>query len=358
MKRRLSIMLPLLGLFAFVLACNLTATASNPPAQPQPQAVAPGETLPAAPVAAGTSGKVAASATPGPTSTVTETATTAFTGPKPGEPPARISGMDDSTEQTTPVPNSVNAGDNFSENIFERPFSLDMTYRPELDIVKTNFAKDANWFYTTIFLAGPIPESANTGPNYGVELDINKDGRGEFLVWASPAYSKDWTRANTKIYGTSTNMVGGPHPTLSDAPWSGTTYDKMLFVGATDSTNNGAWVRISPNNSKSIDIAFNPSLVGGPSEFVWGVWADDGIKDPTKFDYNDQFTKVQAGAAFKGDANFPPKAIFAVDNTCRFWVGFTPTVAIPGSCFQVPPTATPTLLPTKTKTKTLIPPPA
>jgi hypothetical protein len=258
--------------------------------------------------------------------------TTPFSGEKPGEPPAAISFMDDTSEKRSPDAGFANGGDDFADNQYERPFTADMKYRPELDIQRASFSQDANWYYVTIQLGGPNPANDRFTANYGVELDINKDGRGDYVIWTLPAYSKQWKRINTKIFSSTTKMVGGEHPILSDAPWVGATYDKLLFFGLTDSSHDYAWVRIAPNATDSIQIAFSPFAIGRPTQFLWGVWADDGIKDPSKFDYNDQFTKVQAGAAFINDPEFPPKAINAVDNTCRMWVGFTPSEAILGSC--------------------------
>ena len=47
------------------------------------------------------------------------------------------------------------------------------------------------------------------------------------------------------------------------------------------------------------------------STFMWSAWADDGVIDPGKFDYNDQFTLTEAGSPISGAAEYPLKAIFA-----------------------------------------------
>jgi hypothetical protein len=268
--------------------------------------------------------------------------TTSFNGPRPGEPGAALSYTDDFTEIKTSQDGYANGGDNFSENQYERPFMLDKTYRPDLDIQRVSMSKDATWFYVTIQLVGKNTDSGKLSADYGVELDVNKDGRGEYVIWVMPAYSSQWKRINTRIYGTGTNQVGGPHPVLSDAPWTGETYNKMLFEGLTNTTLNNAWVRVSPDPkypaSMDVNIAFKPEAVGNPTQFLWGGWADDGIKDPSMFDYNDQFTKSEAGASFIKDPDYPPKAIFAVDNTCRIWMGFEPSESILGSCpVSLPP---------------------
>ena len=55
--------------------------------------------------------------------------------------------------------------------------------------------------------------------------------------------------------------------------------------------------------------------------------------DWSVFEFNDHFTFEQAGYPMKEDAkNYPIKAIWGVDNTCRIPSGFTPTGTMPGLC--------------------------
>jgi hypothetical protein len=71
------------------------------------------------------------------------------------------------------------------------------------------------------------------------------------------------------------------------------------------------------------------------------VWSDEGPKTPAWFDYNDHFTLAEAGSPDKGSSHYPLKALYSVDNTCRYAYGFTPTTNLPGMC-KLPPTPTPT----------------
>jgi hypothetical protein len=283
-------------------------------------------------------------------------ATVAFTGSPPGEPPKTITSW--LTDPQTPA-NAKNAysiaGDDFAHNQFERPFSQDLVYRPDLDILSATLTLDSQWFYVTIQLDGLQDGQKTPAACYGVELDVNLDGRGDFVVWARPPFTAAWSRENLIVYKSSKDTVGGPHPLLSDAPWKGDTYDTILFDGQKPSQDNAAWVRVSPSDPKSLQIAFSPDIVQKPIRFLWGAWADDGIKDPSKFDYNDLFTKKEAGSPYKWDPEYPPKAITSVDNTCRAPYGFVPNGNVPGKC-QLQPTPGPT---TKgaTPTQTLIPPP-
>ncbi len=243
------------------------------------------------------------------------------------------------------------AGDDFAHNQFERPLDPALAYRPDIDILGASLALDSRWMYIAIQLDGTDTGKETLDANYGVELDVNLDGRGDFVIWARPPFSTTWSRDTLTVYGTSTNMVGGTHPLLSDAPWKGETYNKILFDEKTSPDMNAAWVRVSPKDPKILEIAISPDIIQKPSRFLWGAWADDGLKDPTRFDYNDVFTKKEAGSPYKWDPEYPPKALLAVDNTCRAPYGFKPNGSLPGLCESQPapgpkgPTPTRTLIP-------------
>jgi hypothetical protein len=290
---------------------------------------------------------------PAPSATGTATPTTApFTGSPPGEPPSGVSSW--LTDPFTPH-HDTNAyaidGDDFAHNRFERPFDDKLAFRPDLDIHAASLTHDSQWFYVTIGLDGVNTGQGVLAACYGIELDLNIDGRGEFVFWARPPFTTAWSREAMIVYGTSTNMVGGPQPVLSDAPWKGDTYNKIIFDGKNPSDLNAAWVRVSPADPKSLQIAFSAEVIQNPIRFLWNAWADDGIKDPSKFDYNDLYTKAEAGSAYKWDPDYPPKSVWAVDNTCRAPYGFKPNGIVLGGCTNpatpgpTQPGATPTRTP-------------
>jgi hypothetical protein len=292
-----------------------------------------------------------------PTATSSGSTPAIFSGSPPGEPPTSTASW--LTDAKTPA-SAKNAyavdGDDYLNNRLERPFDQNLVYRPDLDIQSASLTLDTQWFYVMIQLDGVQAEKDALIACYGAELDVNLDGRGEFVVWARPPFTTTWARENMIVYGSSKGTVGGPRSLLSDAPWKGDTYDTILFDGQNPSEVNAAWVRVSPADPKSIQIAFHPDILAKPTRFLWNAWADDGIKDPSRFDYNDQFTKQQAGVPYKWDPNdYPPKSVWAVDNTCRAPYGFKPVGNVPGGC-QLPATPGPT---TKgpTATQTLIPAP-
>ncbi len=282
--------------------------------------------------------------------------TAAFTGSPPGDPPNSIgSWLTDPLTPDKAKDDYAIAGDEFAHNQFERPMDKALAYRPDLDIVGATLSQDSQWLYASIQLSGSDTGTQTLDANYGVELDVNLDGRGDFVIWARPPFTTAWSRDTLTVYGTSTNMVGGTHPLLSDAPWTGETYNKILFDKNTSPDANAAWVRVSPKDPKILQFAFSADIIGKPNRFLWGAWADDGIKDPTRFDYNDMFTKKEAGSPYKWDPDYPVKSILAVDNTCRAPYGFNPNGIEPGMC-QLQSKPGPSI-PGPTPTRTLIPGP-
>jgi hypothetical protein len=228
-----------------------------------------------------------------------------------------------------------------------------MIYRPDLDINKAEISSDASFIYVTIYLNGLNPASGNLQGLYGVELDSDLDGRGNYLVLASNPAGSDWKMENVTVYKDTGKKVGGPRPMISDAVNDYTGYDQEILSLTNLADPDLAWARVSPKGAAMVEVAFKKGLTMGSAIFLWNVWADDGVKDPKKFDYNDHFTASDAGSPYQ-DANYPLKALAQMDNTCREVWGFTPTADIPGLCF-VPPTATP--VPTLTKTPTKVPAP-
>jgi hypothetical protein len=81
-----------------------------------------------------------------------------------------------------------------------------------------------------------------------------------------------------------------------------------------------------------IYIAVHRPLLAEDGSFLWGAWADDGVNNPAFLDYSDHFSAQEAGSPIQADAEYPVKALAAVDNTCRMYFGFSPTGSEPGIC--------------------------
>ncbi len=228
-------------------------------------------------------------------------------------------------------------GDSYNLNLLERPFAQDMTYISELDIRTFSAVADDTWVYVTIEL---IRTNLNrvTSINYGVVLDIDRNGYGDFLVWASPPYSRDWTAVNVQVFADRNGDSAGAFPLKSDAPFQGDGYETLVFdinQGLGDDADL-AWVR-QAGQGNLIQFAIKKGLTG--PQFFFGAIADAGLKDPGRMDYVDHLTEKQAGSPVRSNLNYPLKELYAVDSTCHAAFGFTPTGFEPKVCPRiVPPT--------------------
>lgn len=264
----------------------------------------------------------------------------------PGTVPGSLSIANDTNSMPNADLHYATAGDLYDLNRFERPFTQDgMVYLPALDIQELSIGKDTNWYYATLMLSGVEETTSSLNGDYGLELDLNKDGRGDILIWASPPYSTDWSTSPITTYTDPDGDVGGGDPLKADTPVTDDGYESVIFDGGQGADPDLAWVRLSPDSSKNLEFAFKPSLLNGSTAFLIGGWADGELKDPSRFNYNDHFTLDEAGSALHGDANYPIKAIYALDSTCRAAIGFTPngseSLVCPLPSTPVPPQTQP-----------------
>lgn len=243
-------------------------------------------------------------------------------------------------------------GDAYRINLFERPFTKSvMDYLPELDIVTFRLTADADWYYVSVEMTGGDMNS-QVGANYGVEIDPDHDGFGDYLIWTHPLYTTAWTTDTVQVYKDTNHDTGGLSAEQSDAVFSGDGFDTVIFdpaqgLGADPDL---AWVRLDPHIASSIQFAFKRSLAG--SAFMWGAWADAGLKDPSQFNYNDRFKEPDAGSPETSETYYPIQAIAQVDDTCWAAVGFKPTGFEPHLC--PPPDITPTHQPKDAPTPFII----
>jgi hypothetical protein len=306
------------------LACNLGSAIT--PRQP----AIPDTATPVVPV----------SAVPVMTSTVVVTHVTL-----PSSPPGWGTLVYDVTSQDTAARRCAPYGDSYDINRLERPFLQDMTYVPDLDTVTYMVADDGTWWYVSIKLIGDNPNN-DLGINYGVELDLDHDGFGDYLIWTHPPYSATWDTAPVQIFQDKNHNTSGVSAEKSDAPITTDGYETLIFNGGVgDADPDMAWVRINAGPQATVQFAFKKSWSGGV--FMLGVLADAGLKDPKKLDYVDRFTFAEAGSPVCEYPNYPLKALFAVDNVCREAYGFIATGYEPQLCPK--PEAVPTKKPRSTE---------
>lgn len=331
MRERHMAQAAILTVLTVSLACSLPAALGSPASPAPPPAITaspPGLAHSPVPAAAG-------SATPPPlVATVMasqHTATPASVGAS-GKLNYDVDSSVTGSEHRAPY------GDSYNINLFERPFSqTEMTYLPQLDISTFQLLEDPTWYYVSFDLAGGDMNDP-TGINYGVELDIDHDGFGDYLVWAYPPYTTQWLAETVVVLQDSNHDTGGASAERSDAVFEGNGYDLVIFDRGQGEDRDLAWVRLNPDVSAAVQIAFKRSLAG--NAFMWGVWADSGLRDPGKFNYNDRFMEVDAGSPEKSEKYYPINAIHSVDNTCWVAVGFKPTGYEPHLCPSLEPQPT------------------
>lgn len=245
--------------------------------------------------------------------------------------PARV--IDDVESSGTGPEGRAPYGDSYAINRFERPFLQDMTYVPDMDIHKFSLSQDADWYYVSIQLIGSDPNNS-VGINYGVELDLDGDGFGDYMIWAVPPYLSAWDTSTVQIYQDADHDTAGESSAESDAVFSGTGYDTMLFDGKTGQNDDPdlAWVRMIEGDTAVIQFAFKRSLVS--SYFMLGVVSDAGLRDVTKYDYADYFSETDAGSPVSGKEFFPLGSVYSVDNTCWEAYGQAPSAFKPKKVCQ------------------------
>ena len=223
--------------------------------------------------------------------------------------------------------------DTFVNNLFERPFNANTmnTYFPYIDIVDIQGFIDTTWGYATITLSGP-DANGHLPAKYGVELDLNKDGRGDWLIIASNPSSTKWSTEGVQAWKDTDGDVGGITPNVADKPTNGDGYETLVFdQGKSSDIPDGAWVRISPDDPKTVELAFKLSMIGNPKSYAMGAWAGTDL-NPAMFDYNDHMTHIQAGDPDSNVQFYPIKALSEIDNTCRLVIPSDLTATAPGLC--------------------------
>jgi hypothetical protein len=341
-------------LLTAALACNLPSAATTATIAP-----AVTQTLSApATMSAGTLQSPPATAVPPEATPVPATAEPATATPVPTIVHALIPGGPGAVDSYVTDRSSAalasqrrTIADYFDLSQFERPLTAQvMDYQPYLDITRAELSAVEPWIYVTIYLEGQPPAEGQA--SYAVEIDLNLDGRGEWLITAALPLTTTWTTEGVRAYRDANHDVGGPNPLRADpAPQPTDGYESLVFDQGLGPDPDAAWARISPSNPAHIQLAFKHALIAMDTELLWGAWADGGPQSPAWFDYNDHFSIDEAGSPIQGNTHYPLQALASVDNTCRWGYDFTPTGDEPGVC-QIPPTPTPVPTPTSPPTPT------
>lgn len=225
----------------------------------------------------------------------------------------------------------ITYGDNYRNNILERPFTSEvMVYQGGIDIVRVDLKVTPTWTYAIFYLAENLPTSGTM--KYGLELDVDENGRGDYLIQASLPTSLEWNVENVQVYEDRDGDVGGKSPMKNDPPNDRLNgYETLLFDSGEGDDPDLAWVRRNPEEQDSLQIAFKTELVKN-NPYLWSAWADDSYQDLGLRDYHDHFTEESAGSPYPGSRYYPIKRVYSFDSTCRAPYGFTPKGNEPGLC--------------------------
>ncbi len=250
----------------------------------------------------------------------------------PGTPGGADRYMEDYDSSPTAAEHRTGGGDDYPVNKFERPFTTQqMDYLAAIDLKRGEVDADPTWYYFTLFLKGEA-NTASADTRYAVEIDTDLDGRGDVLIQALAPLGADWTSQGVRVYDDSDNTVGGVTPVLADeAKVTTTGYEEVLYdQGIGDDPDTG-FARVSPKAATEVEFALKRSWLNDQGGFLWSVWAAQDQLGPAYYDYNDNFSLTEAGSPLSG-ADYPLKAVAAVDSTCRMSFGFSPTGSEKGLC--------------------------
>ena len=235
-------------------------------------------------------------------------------------------------------PYAPKGGDVYDTNLYERPFreQTQDTFYPDLDIQYVRLARQGDWYFAQIRLAGLNPGASVPTGQYGLEIDVDVDGRGDFLVWVHGPLSTQWQPQGAAVYQDVRKDVEGPRVCTSDAPLRGDGYDNKVYEASPQPAL--MWVRwgtetVAGKSRPTVYIIFHHSLI--PDEdgkFLWQAWADGKVQQPGQMAYHDAYTLQQAGVPYPGNPNYPIKDLARMDSTCRATFGFRATGAEPCLC--------------------------
>ena len=321
--------LPLALILAVLLACSFPSAAPSPT---PPEAVVP---------ATGLSPTLPPAATPVPPTlepTLPPTPTIVHL-IRPSEPGSLQSFMTDYSSLLL-APEHRTLTDNYDWSFLERPFTREaMDYQPHLDLTRGELSLVPPWIYITLFLEDIPPSDALA--TYAVEIDLDIDGRGDWLITIALPQSGEWSTDRVRAYRDDDNDVGGVRPLRSDAPpQTGDGYETLVFDQGIGPDPDAVWARIPPGAPDRIQIAFKHDLIAADTYLLWGAWADGATGQAGWFDYNDHFTLAEAGSPLSTSPDYPLDQLASIDNTCRWAYDFVPTEELPGMC-ALPATPTP-----------------
>jgi hypothetical protein len=253
----------------------------------------------------------------------------------PGEYTGKEQVIHDQVTEPYAAQKRAYGGDVFDDGRFERPFDKKMGYLGNLDIVKSTMIRtDPNFIYVTIQVAKPVASAINNTAFYGLELDLNRDGRSLFMIRGLGPLTETWTTEGVDVWKSTAAEQPAWAASEGGIPVTGALgFDINLLRAGRGADTDLAWIRLKPGTEDTVEIAFKNSIVGGEKgKFIWRPFTDGAPFSEKEYDLQVSYTLEQAGSPIKGEIDYPLKDVFAVDNTCRVASGYEATGYEPGIC--------------------------
>jgi hypothetical protein len=187
-------------------------------------------------------------------------------------------------------------------------------------------------------VADPVAMAHQNPAYYGLELDVNLDGRSRYLIRGTRPANEEWSSDGVDVWESSLSMT--PIAGISAGiPVTGAHgFDVSLLKEGKGKDIDLAWIRMSPGLRDTVEIAFKNTLIGGEKgKFIWRPFTDGAPFEPRLYDLQNSYTLEQAGSPIIGEMYYPLKEVYAVDNTCRVASGYEASGREPGICPQPPP---------------------
>ena len=208
--------------------------------------------------------------------------------------------------------------DGFEVNVLERPFDVgSLAYLPDFDIkdiISSDSVDESEFFYFFVGLNGGNEEGKLSGV-YGVELDVDGDRRGDFLVLAKDNEDFEWHSEGVFLYEDVNDDVGGIVEVYPDDSSMG----KDGFETVVIAESAGVWVRKSSKLPYALEFAVKKDLFNErPVDMIWKAWALTDYDLRFAFDFNDDTDFVPNDLGMTEDDAFIAPELMTMDSSCRF----------------------------------------
>jgi hypothetical protein len=237
--------------------------------------------------------------------------------------------------------------DSWQINRYERPFNAGAQdqYHPDEDILSVALGQGQYWYYARLEIYDVDPDTGGLNGTYGLEIDMDLDGRGDVLIMAEILGSREsiseWSNTGVQAWKDTDNDVGNEMPMKPDPAVDTDGYDEASLDP--QALSGDVWVRATLGKPSFVEIAFKPEVIDGDQAFKWWAWVDEGVSNPSGYDYHDAFAHEEAGDVYTSESFFPAREVYSVDNTCAEFWGVDPPPDDPSVCTnRIPiPTETP-----------------